>query len=619
MKTAFAKLMEKNPVQSSHDAFRAGGNGVPILTRASGQSTTGYQTMGNSRSFTTLGAYRMGDQDGNAPASAIYPDDIFNPPGQPDREYPTVTFASTGNNAFQPDDRGKATHALLKRLGDQQFKAKLQAPFEDYVAQQRLARDIQEASRNAGLEDVGKSREILRSLVAERRQQSENDYLRKMINGGATPEFAAKQIEDVRNANALQEARKIDDRSYQAKTLITRMAESRGIRSAVNEPLSQNASVMTPQPSQAMASLTGNDGQGFGTTQLDRVRQALMTGRVRSTETKEATDEQTAFSNLMATGQIPQPDSGSYSLATMKGQEQQNEMELQSEVLASRLEALRLRQRKTKVTLAEPIFAKDLVKKMYSRRGKKVSESVLSVPENIQDMTPSQLILSINQNLSTQPNGLAKLQKELNTHVWGTGDKPSSSWLNSLKQVAYKMNNSNFVADIPSLTQEPLTVKYLLDLVNEMKNDRNPGLKLEVDKARMGLKSSMEGGGNAHETKETKAKPTVAEPTPVEVATNALPSRKMKKKKGVVVTEEAGAPPPPPPPGRPATAEVGTMTGRGKTIKIKKGPMQRETDEPQDAYETLTLPVLRNALRVRGLTIKGNKPDLIRRLRESDA
>ena len=321
MKTAFAKLMEKNPVQSSHDAFRAGGNGVPILTRASGQSTKGYQTMGNSRSFTTLGAYRMGDQDGNAPASAIYPDDIFNPPGLPDREYPTVTFASTGNNTFQPDDRGKATHALLKRLGDNQFKAKTQAPFEDYVAQQRLARDIQDASRNAGLEDVGKSREILRSLVAERRQQSENDYLRKMINGGATPEFAAKQIEDVRNANALQEARKIDDRSYQAKTLISRMAEKRGIRPAVNEPLSQNSAVMNPQSSQAMASLTGRDGEGFGTSQLDRVRQTITSGRVRSTETKEATDEQTAFSNLLATGEIPLPESGSYSLATMRGQE----------------------------------------------------------------------------------------------------------------------------------------------------------------------------------------------------------------------------------------------------------------------------------------------------------
>lgn len=602
MKTAFAKLMEKNPVQSSHDAFRAGGNGVPILTRASGQSTKGYQTMGNSRSFTTLGAYRMGDQDGNAPASAIYPDDIFNPPGLPDREYPTVTFASTGNNTFQPDDRGKATHALLKRLGDNQFKAKTQAPFEDYVAQQRLARDIQDASRNAGLEDVGKSREILRSLVAERRQQSENDYLRKMINGGATPEFAAKQIEDVRNANALQEARKIDDRSYQAKTLISRMAEKRGIRPAVNEPLSQNSAVMNPQSSQAMASLTGRDGEGFGTSQLDRVRQTITSGRVRSTETKEATDEQTAFSNLLATGEIPLPDSGSYSLATMRGQEQQNEMELQSEALASRLEALRLRQRKTKITLAEPIFAKDLIKKIYSRRGKKANASVLAVPENIQDMTPTQLILSINHSLISHPNGLAKLQKELSTHTWGTGERPSSSWINSLKQVAYKMNNGNFVTDIPSFPTEPFTTKYLLDAINELKNDRSPSLKLAVDSARTTLRGNIETGGNAHEA--PKPKETQTEPTPEETASQALPKRTLGKTKTKMTQTQT------------ATTEAGTMT-EAKVIKTKAPKAPKP--EPTDVYDSLKLPELRTALRGRGLPTSGNRAKLIAKLRSADA
>jgi hypothetical protein len=46
MKQALAKLMEKDPVQSSTVAFRAGGNGVPILTRASGSSVNGFQHMG---------------------------------------------------------------------------------------------------------------------------------------------------------------------------------------------------------------------------------------------------------------------------------------------------------------------------------------------------------------------------------------------------------------------------------------------------------------------------------------------------------------------------------------------------------------------------------------------
>ena len=132
MKAAFASMMTKNPVQSSHTAFQAGGNGVPILTRASGQSTQGFQNMGNSVGITNLGATRIGDQDGNANVGTPYGNgDIFTVPGQPDREYPTVHFQSVGNNVFQPDDDGKATYALLKRLGDQKFKAVSEAPFEE--------------------------------------------------------------------------------------------------------------------------------------------------------------------------------------------------------------------------------------------------------------------------------------------------------------------------------------------------------------------------------------------------------------------------------------------------------------------------------------------------------
>jgi len=168
MKSAFAKLLQMNPTQSSEIAFRAGGNGVPILTRASGQSTAGYQTMGlpdgtrpmpgGGANKTSLGAFRMGDQDGNGPAVAGFnTNDIFGPPGQPDRVYPERTFANVGNNVFQPQNNDLATHALLKRLGDQQFKATSQAPFEDYMAQQRLARDLDEASRNASLSDLGTS------------------------------------------------------------------------------------------------------------------------------------------------------------------------------------------------------------------------------------------------------------------------------------------------------------------------------------------------------------------------------------------------------------------------------------------------------------------------------
>ena len=165
MKAAFAKLLKTDPVQSSHVDFRAGGNGVPILTRASGQSTAGYQTMGlpgGNRPYpgggankTVLGPVRYGDDDGNAPASAIDLDgEIFFPYRSPDRVYPERMFPNVGNNVFQPHDTELATVALLKRLGDQKFKAISQQPFDDYAQQQRLAKDLDEAARNAGPADT---------------------------------------------------------------------------------------------------------------------------------------------------------------------------------------------------------------------------------------------------------------------------------------------------------------------------------------------------------------------------------------------------------------------------------------------------------------------------------
>lgn len=585
MKSAFAKLLEKNPVQSSHDAFRAGGNGVPILTRASGQSTVGYQTMGNSVGKTTLGAIRMGDQDGNAPASAMYPNDIFYPPGQPDREYPVVHFQSVGNNVYQPEDNSKATLALLKRLGDQQFKAKTQAPFEDYVAQQRLSRDIHEASRNAGLEDTGKSREILRNLVDERRQQNEADYLRKMLSAGMTPEGAQKEIEDVRNARALQEAKTVDDRAYQAKTLISRIAQMRGIVPSVQEPLTQGGAIRSPQGSQAMASLAGNDGEGFGTSPLDVNRQFITPEFYkrflrRSNMTQEAGDEMTAFSNLLTNEKLPQPTSGSYSLATLRGQERQNEIEGESEALASRLESLRLRQTKIKLPLAEPVFAKEVVKRVYTRRNKKTSDTVLTVPENIQDMSPSQLILSINYNLASRPNGLARLKKELANHQFGSGLKPSDTWIQSLKQVAYRMNQDNFISDIPTFPVEPFSVQYLIDSINEIKNDSSNQLKLDVDKARIDLQKAL--GGMSEESKPTKA-PTPAPPAPV---------------------------PAPPAPAPEAPAE------KPKKFKVKK-PVPPPAPAPEENYESMTKPELQAILKGLGMKSSGSKPDLIKRLKEA--
>jgi hypothetical protein len=226
------QLLANPPIRTKYD-FAPGGDNVPIQTRASGLPVAGFKTYGlpaGNVNRTTLGAYRMGDQDGIAPASAIYPGDIFSPMPSRDRQYTQVTFQNVGNRAYQPEDtNGKALHALLKRLGEQKFKAQENAPFDDYFATQRLARDVDRASRIAGIEDLEQGREILRNIADTRRKQAEEDYLRRMLDAGLSVEDAQDEIENVKRATALQESRKPEDRLYQSKLLLTRLANSRGV------------------------------------------------------------------------------------------------------------------------------------------------------------------------------------------------------------------------------------------------------------------------------------------------------------------------------------------------------------------------------------------------------
>jgi hypothetical protein len=60
------KLLKGTPI-STRNQFSAGGNMMPIVTKNSSQSVSGVQQMGTSVGTTKLGAYRMGDADGNAP------------------------------------------------------------------------------------------------------------------------------------------------------------------------------------------------------------------------------------------------------------------------------------------------------------------------------------------------------------------------------------------------------------------------------------------------------------------------------------------------------------------------------------------------------------------------
>jgi len=501
MKSAFAKLMEKQPVQSSHEAFRAGGNQVPIMTRASGQSTAGYQTMGNSVGKTTLGAYRMGDDDGNTAVGAIYPGEIFPPLPPEGRKYPSRTFENIGNNVFQPEETGNATIALLRRLGDQKFKAEANAPFEDYQAQQRLARDIDDASRNASLTDLGMSREIIRNLAAQRRQQNEDDYLRRMLDSGATPEAARKEIEDVRNANALQEARKVEDREYQAKTLINRIAMSRGVTPMAKEPLTQSSAIDTPDRSQAMAQAMGVPG-GFGSAPLDANRVFMNPDFYkrflrRSTLTQEASDEATAFSNLI-TGVdegFTAPMQGSFSMATLKGQERQNQVEIAAEGLASRLEAIRQRQNRIKKVLPKPVVGKEILTKLYNAKSKKAGEKILFSPETLDTLNPLQLLVAINDSAARlYPSGevaFNRLTNEVKKYSWGTPQEPSPTWINDLRSVAVAMNRGDQNIRIPfvSATLPDVKSKDYIDLLKSIKEGAATKIKIDMDSAVMALRA----------------------------------------------------------------------------------------------------------------------------------
>lgn len=545
MKAAFAKLMEKNPVQSSTEVFRSGGNGIPIMTRASGQSTAGYQTMGNSVGKTTLGAYRMGDDDGNTTVGAIYPGEIFPPLPPEGRKYPSRTFENVGNNVFQPDDTGNATIALLKRLGDQKFKAVANAPFEDYRAQQRLARDIEEASRNASLTDLGLSREIMRNLAAQRRQQNEDDYLRRMLDAGSTPEAARKEIEDVRNANALQEARKVDDREYQSKTLIQRIAMSRGVTPMVKEPLTQSAAIDTPDRSQAMAQAMGVSG-GFGTAPLDANRIFMNPDFYkkflrRSTVSQEASDEATAFSNLITGVEegFTAPTQTSYSMATMKGQERQNQVDIAAEGLASRLDAIRQRQTRMKMPLPKAAVGKDILDKLYRIKAKKSGDKVLYSPETIDSLNPLQLLISINYNAQAFPLGFQKLVTEVKKYTWGTTDKPSDTWLIDLKKVAYAMNKSEQGIRIPfaSATLGDVKAKDYVDLLNNIKTGAIPKLRQDIDDGRVELIKEF----NTDDIPVTEGNIELTRPAPGEP--KRATSRKAKRSEPAPEAEPA--PPPP--------------------------------------------------------------------------
>ena len=381
---------------STRQQFSAGGNMVPIVTRSSAQSVAGVQQMGYSVGKTTLGAYRMGEGDGNGPASAIYPNDIFAPLPARDRKEKEVMFTSVGFRTFQPPADDDKLHALLKKFGDQQFKATESAPFEEYFRTKELARQTDELARMASVEDQGVTREIMRNLVDARRQSSEADFLRRMVDAGLSPEAAQMEVDNVRRASALQEARTVDDRPYQQKLLISRIAQSRGLASQVRDPLTQSAGISDPQNSQdGQLAMGGSGGFGVGVERQAVTPEFYSRFGRRMPETKEAQDQQAAVNFLISRGAAGEVTSATQ----LEGLDRAEAIQKTREGAASKLETLR--NRGNKIMLPLPgigFFSEPLLRQVYG--GRKPGEETYFTTEDSQSLTTTQAVVAMNQLLS---------------------------------------------------------------------------------------------------------------------------------------------------------------------------------------------------------------------------
>jgi hypothetical protein len=485
--------MLQNPISTQRD-FAPGGSNIPILTRNPNQSTRGFQTFGlpsgntqgGSANKTTLGAIRMGDLDGNAPASAIYPDDIFYPPGQADRRYTQVRFENVGNNVYQPDtlQRSAATEALIQQLGEAKFKASENEPFADYFATQRLTKELDNASRNAGLEDLGYSREIIRTIVAERRSQNEEDYLRRMLGAGMTASDAQDELDGVRRANALQEARKVDDRTYQSKLLIQRMAQSRGVLSSVNEPLTSSGAIQTPMPNERMADMTGLPAFGSGGLDTNRVfltPDYYRTFLSRSRMTQESADEMSALANATAQAQgfVPTP-------GMLSGMDRQNAIERARDLAASRLDSATGR---SNIMLPLPPVIepfRDIIGTAY--RDKTPGSLARFRDEDVQDLSAFHMFVALNQAIAIEPSKFAALKKLLQGvplfETSRTGDVPRRDIRSKLREFAIEIAGTQISIPFSSVSRavDDVSIANTLSRVKNATREEILAIQTEMQK-----------------------------------------------------------------------------------------------------------------------------------------
>jgi hypothetical protein len=396
----------------------------PSLKTAEGPIIPGLTT---EVSKTYLGPYRMGETDGSSAPSAIpMPYDIFPPNPRSLDGRKAVTFENIGNNTFQPQNQDAALHALISRLGEQKFKAKENEKYAAYQAIKKLEREIAEVEKTASPSDLGLSREIVRSAVEERRKINEDDFLRRMLDSGLSVEDANDELENVRRANALQEARTVEDRSYQAKILLTRIAKSRGLMSSVNEPLTQSGPIMNPQPNDMMATAAGNPADGFGNAPLDVNRQYLTpawyASRLRKSRlTQEQGDRDAALATAIAGGEIPNSMS---SEALLSARERELALENAREQVAARAEQLRIRPQRLLVPLPISLYCENVISAIYNKIDKNNGDLVRASTKLVQDANKTELLLGINIWLNSGDGSIEELRDAIKETLPNSANAP---------------------------------------------------------------------------------------------------------------------------------------------------------------------------------------------------
>ena len=397
---------------------------------------------------TNIGAYKTRPSDDVPTLTANY-----------DNKIPEVKFLVDGQNVVQPLPN-LATHALISRLGDQKFKAMDNAPYADYMRIKKLEREILESENTAGLSELQTGRELMRSLAQERRKQAEDDYLRKMLDSGLSMEDAQDEIETVRRNNALQEAKRVDDRQYQSKILLTRIAKSRGIASNINEPLSQSGAVMSPQPSDLIATLQGNKGEGFGNAPLDLARQFLTPEFykkfLRKTQlTQESGDRMTAMNQLISSGQIEMPKDSegkpisfaSYGTPLQfDAEKRRTALENIKEGLAQQIDNFKLVGQRHMMRLPGIIFGEKAMDAIYEKIRHTTGAKVRSKTANLDSLTIAQLVVLINVFLTNEPSKISTLKGFIRRRTVGKNVNIDKDFL---KEAIQNFNGSQQYVTVP--------------------------------------------------------------------------------------------------------------------------------------------------------------------------